>query len=40
MKILGSQGGKDGELKENVVDLKVSVICLNLKEELYNLPDE
>ena len=40
MKILGRQGGKDGELKENVVDIEVSVICLNLKEELYNLPDE
>ena len=29
--ILGSQGGRDGELKENGVDLDVSAICLNLK---------
>ena len=31
VKIFGSQGGKDGKLKENGVDLEVSVICLNLK---------
>ena len=31
VKILGIQGGKDGELKENGVDLEVSVICLILK---------
>ena len=31
VKILGSQGGQDGELKENGVDLEVSVICFNLK---------
>jgi len=29
--ILGSQGRRDGELKENGADLDVSVICLNLK---------
>ena len=31
VKVLGIPGEKAGELKENGVDLDVSVICLNLK---------
>ena len=38
VKILGGQGGKDGELIENGVDLEVSVICLNLKRRGTLLP--